>query len=201
MLGQTRERLARCGSSASASMEGRAIARPNRGMPRPAAVQWRAEQLLGQTTQTKPTTRSMSSRFNGGPSNCSAKLAGRSGALRGAELFASMEGRAIARPNLEVSQRGGDTRSGGFNGGPSNCSAKPARRGTRRLMRWRFNGGPSNCSAKHDTHVGRNVFELQWRAEQLLGQTRTWETDDGAKRGFNGGPSNCSAKPSKPSTL
>ena len=109
---------------------------------------------------------------------------------------ASMERQAIARPNakaLERQQRTylrlqwraeqllGQTRGRPrglrqprrFNGGPSNCSAKPLDRHDRPNLTTRFNGGPSNCSAKRRTKVSVASWwcELQWRAEQLLGQT------------------------------
>ena len=136
-----------------ASMEGRAIARPNVGLQHPctglsvvasmegraiarakparvwtststsSSLQWRAEQLPGQTQRVRRSCRLLSSCFNGGPSNCPAK----------------------PPPPLSRSQRAATS----FNGGPSNCPAKPGSvviEVPPRLVS--FNGGPSNCPAK-----------------------------------------------------
>ena len=85
-----------------ASMEGRAIARPNPPSSRSAstphfALQWRAGQLPGQTSTRRTRRRSRRWRFNGGPGNCPAKQYEKVTALHAER--ASMEGRAIARPN------------------------------------------------------------------------------------------------------
>ena len=60
-----------------ASMEGRAIARPNHSDGTPmildAGLQWRAGQLPGQTI-LQVSGISTRGRFNGGPGNCPAKL-------------------------------------------------------------------------------------------------------------------------------
>ena len=107
--------------------------------------------------------------FNGGPGNCPAKHTGgfskitsgkslqwRAGQLPAKQVqprevgqcaCASMEGRAIARPN----------------------SVPPPRTATPPTC---FNGGPGNCPAKRlcaRFHVAAN--RLQWRAGQLPGQT------------------------------
>ena len=70
-----------------ASMEGRAIARPNTKLPtievRLTPLQWRAGQLPGQTGVTIPPARSMPTSFNGGPGNCPAKPAVQTGRLMG----------------------------------------------------------------------------------------------------------------------
>ena len=112
-------------------------------------LQWRAEQLPGQTRSNlvkPPTTthgfnggpsncpakpepvrrmeRRRLARFNGGPSNCPAKRVPGTGGLANRDR-ASMEGRAIARPN-DASPLSPTRRSRCFNGGPSNCPAKPA---------------------------------------------------------------------------
>ena len=84
-------------------------------------LQWRAEQLPGQTPPANQRPFGGSYAFNGGPSNCPAKRC------------RSHEYRAIACP---------------FNGGPSNCPAKPALRCQRSFGQEPFNGGPSNCPAK-----------------------------------------------------
>ena len=61
-------------------------------------LQWRAGQLPGQTPTRRRTSTSGSS-FNGGPGNCPAKRPPL--VIDSAELAsASMEGRAIARPNV-----------------------------------------------------------------------------------------------------
>ena len=67
-------------------MEGRAIARPNASwliseIEPTTTLQWRAEQSLGQTSRRQPAARP--------------------------RTLASMEGRAIARPNQEVAARPG----------------------------------------------------------------------------------------------
>ena len=116
-----------------ASMEGRAIARPNvnvAGVGDPGmALQWRAGQLPGQTSR-------------------SPRIVAR---LLRPEPPASMEGRAIARPN--IARVDGRRRSGwcGFNGGPGNCPAKQSvitARYTASTAGSGFNGGPGNCPAK-----------------------------------------------------
>ena len=175
-------------------MEGRAIARPNQavaltcrlvqgrcfnggpsncpakpaghdanGPDSVAPLQWRAEQLPGQTATASLSDVSV---FNGGPSNCPAKRDPSSLIVRAVAVLASMEGRAIARPNGALhrsrqlhrpsmdeqlpgpTQRGRPTTR--FNGGPSNCPAKRAR-----TLSHSFNGGPSNCPAKLGPIVSR----------------------------------------------
>ena len=159
------------------SMEGRAIARPNSEMSQVAApagfLQWRAEQLPGQTTGRRRGPAAVDDPFNGGPSNCPAKHP------------------AAAPQHL--------TAAAPFNGGPSNCPAKLrlcpggqyprerpsmegraiARPNPPRISAWTlpvttsFNGGPSNCPAKPCgiELVPNTSIPLQWRAEQLPGQT------------------------------
>ena len=212
--------------SLRASMEGRAIARPNptggnAGDTHIQVLQWRAEQLLGQTGAARRTGHTRLVRFNGGPSNCSAKRKNVPTA-RTLAGNASMEGRAIARPNRATerivrrrsqplqwraeqllgqtppAQMGIIPAGAGFNGGPSNCSAKrrrpqlPTRRFPSRLQ-WRAEQllgqtarrrPPSPLGAQasmegraiarpnRERHAnGAQLGELQWRAEQLLGQT------------------------------
>ena len=182
-------------------MEGRAIARPNhpRRRARPSRagsfnggpsncpaklttsnpsstmkflLQWRAEQLPGQTHRRCPQRRrpgpaSMEGRaiarpnppyftppetfitcFNGGPSNCPAKPPIQ--ALRAlSEQTASMEGRAIARPN-----------------GPSSSAERA--QAQRASMEGRAIARP-NFEKRRGRQLG---WLLQWRAEQLPGQTR-----------------------------
>ena len=69
--------VVRCGYDREASMEGRAMARPD-AVRRPlgdgwAMLQWRAEQWLGQTRVDLPGRHRRPHRFNGGPSNGSAR--------------------------------------------------------------------------------------------------------------------------------
>ena len=158
-----------------ASMEGRAIARPNRHSPtrpnrgHPASMEGRAI--------ARPNPHSLASRLS--------------------RQLASMEGRAIARPNRmrprttrANNQASMDRaiarppdgwpplRTAGFNGGPGNCPAKRDRAGIGPAAPGRgpcFNGGPGNCPAKRDG-PGSDLLHyvpasLQWRAGQLPGQT------------------------------
>ena len=165
-----------------ASMEGRAIAPPNqwRGQVSclaPLVLQWRAEQLLGQTVYL----------------------------LREilAVLDASMEGRTIARPNWDRSSI--EPRFMYWLQWRAEQLLGQTRRRRRRTAqcRPRFNGGPSNCSAKRGLRAARRCwpnFRFQWRAEQLLGQTASCSSTFRPRPpGFNGGPSNCSAKPARSS--
>ena len=108
------------------SMEGRAIARPNLAIVgtvtvRVSILQWRAEQLPGQT-----------------------QMAGR--AMR---YDKALQWRAEQLPGQTCS---GSCRSvcvgDPFNGGPSNCPAKPGRSSRSPRCQSTFNGGPSNCPAK-----------------------------------------------------
>ena len=84
-------------------MEGRAIARPNmilylRICVIFAALQWRAGQLPGQTPPRRSARGTAAPSFNGGPGNCPAKPENEFTAFLHIDA-ASMEGRAIARPN------------------------------------------------------------------------------------------------------
>ena len=66
------------------------------------SLQWRAGQLPGQTVSRRPECRCRPKCFNGGPGNCPAKpeVADEDAGL---DDLASMEGRAIARPNNAIS--------------------------------------------------------------------------------------------------
>ena len=160
------------------SMEGRAIARPNyssfQHLVRLIRVllQWRAEQLPGQTA-----------RFTAMPT-LTQVLQWRAEQLPGQTPVDWQLARRVATDlQWRAEQLPGQTGSAPdrtartqppFNGGPSNCPAKPPHchpgpPGTT------FNGGPSNCPAKrHVVHTLR------------VARART---------SFNGGPSNCPAKP------
>ena len=183
-----------------ASMEGRAIARPNLHQSgsnrRPVAarfnggpsncpakpgddpdcvadefsLQWRAEQLPGQTTRAR-------SRPGSGwlLQWRAEQLPGQTAPERRLRCqrqgLASMEGRAIARPNF-LPRESVHSRVGwsGFNGGPSNCPAKRAAPPPRVEVSTPRFGGPS-CTAKPSGCAARHEIRLQWRAEQLPGQT------------------------------
>ena len=182
-------------------MEGRTIARPN-PPPRP------------REPRRKPC-------FNGGPDNCPAKPGDRAG-RRAADLFASMEGRTIARPNViswvrcshgslvlqwRAGQLPGQTTLGpttwrlgttSFNGGPDNCPAKRRCAPTACRGRGSFNGGPDNCPAKRleIDHIaqGQRIASMEGRtiARPNPARRRRWSRSGW---GFNGGPDNCPAKP------
>ncbi len=183
------------------SMEGRAIARPNpaertfwASMLTP--LQWRAGQLPGQTCPAR-------SRGTG-PAH---PLQWRAGQLPGQTSHIpdhyclgarpSMEGRAIARPNLTM--MGCDDEASPslqWRAGQLPGQTPPNRKGTmehkppsmegRAIARPNhpdpqparthpdpFNGGPGNCPAKPGVDLlssALNAF-LQWRAGQLPGQT------------------------------
>ena len=158
------------------SMEGRARARPNPPPKRP-------------TSCSRPS-------FNGGPGTCPAKP-------RTQELAAitrglpSMEGRARARPNLLRSPSGSPCRAP-FNGGPGTC---PAKRGgvvgeepveLLPSMEGRARARP-NVRDHIDTVVG--IFDLQWRAGHVPGQTWPASCSSTTRPAFNGGPGTCPAKP------
>ena len=136
-------------------------------------LQWRAGQLPGQTGASRALEQRSRPRFNGGPGNCPAKpqrlthwtaVVGR--------CRASMEGRAIARPNLmsckslmlldEIASMEG------------RAIARP--------------------NEKHPQPVRAQHGQLQWRAGQLPGQTRSLGVVDHSPAPFNGGPGNCPAK-------
>ena len=195
------------------SMEGRAIARPNADgrLPIPrvprAGLQWRAGQLPGRTERGAPSMegRQLPGRRSTRPWNAlqwrAGQLPGRTCPCRAAAVdqvdFPSMEGRAIARPNIP---RAGNIPAApsAFNGGPGNCPAEPQARGvavgagkipsmegraiarpncgSRRPIRRRsapFNGGPGNCPAEPCRRTSSRPPSIP----------------------FNGGPGNCPAEP------
>ena len=145
----------------AASMEGRTIARPDS----------RCERRTYTVVTPQPC-------FNGGPDNCPARhklrevlgrrvssceLQWRAGQLPGQTGIdrlarsawsvseASMEGRTIARPDLDVFGIASHTRPRScFNGGPDNCPARPAPCVQQYLscVKACFNGGPDNCPAR-----------------------------------------------------
>ena len=170
---------ARRGSRSCASMEGRAIARPNLYLTAVVqekidSLQWRAEQLPGQTARPRARTHPRGRCFNGGPSNCPAKPE-EAGHLRRSGR-ASMEGRAIARPNQVAEVVGvrlaGASMEGRAIARPNQSKVAPCF--AMRLLQWRAEQLPGQTQAA-------SVFAipdlwLQWRAEQLPGQTLSTPT-------------------------
>ena len=184
------------------SMEGRAIARPNRRRPagewgHEPRLQWRAGQLPGQTHKgrgvawTDPAP-SMEGRaiarpnresFPVGSTYRDPSMEGRAIArpnMTGPSAIAgtacttpSMEGRAIARPNLSTSTFS-PAATQSFNGGPGNCPAKPGAGLARRPLR----PEPS----MEGRAIARPNYCVIVRSACLL-------------ESFNGGPGNCPAKP------
>ena len=211
------------GEGRSPSMEG-TTGRPNRPPPTvgpttPPALQWRAEQSLGQTcldlrvreSQRQP---SMEGRAIARPNNVSV----RRGAVRVQPTLQWRAEQSLGQTACDRGHLGG--RHYTFNGGPSNRSAKPHRglhvpaahhhpsmegRAIARPNRAKpsirttacssFNGGPSNRSAKPGVNRRwlMRVDNLQWRAEQSLGPPGR-DTPPALAPTFNGGPSNRSAK-------
>ena len=181
--------------------QAQSLGQTGRRAPIPArsdALQWRAEQSLGQTGSARRYTSSGRRPSMEGRAIARPNAAHPTARLR--PMFVpSMEGRAIARPNagsgdVEAAAQGvlqwraeqslGQTRApamwrrrrrASFNGGPSNRSAK---RGLRRCG----GGGAGRPSMEGRAIARPNEFErlqerledlhLQWRAEQSLGQTR-----------------------------
>ena len=161
--------------------------------------------MPGQTSRTAFTSawrvRDSPSSFNGGPGNCPAKLRSRSTPRRGRLGFnggpgncpakpkpmvglrdppdrASMEGRAIARPNTAGRQHRPDTAAATRASMEGRAIARPNLKaiGTpvASSVTSRFNGGPGNCPAKRRDRDG-------------------WPTSH-RRASFNGGPGNCPAK-------
>ena len=198
-LGQTRGVAEDVVYRLRASMEGRAIARPNMQetsvkWKTPLLLQWRAEQSLGQTCHPLLQAQGYHPASMEGRAIARPNQAGQGG--HDLAEIASMEGRAIARPNQrpEVGFAGGVDASM-----EGRAIARPnlQHQGRARDSHLRFNGGPSNRSAKPGTYDAWTAFygPLQWRAEQSLGQTRPWHSPPQTMSTcFNGGPSNRSAK-------
>ena len=133
--------------------------------------------------------------FNGGPGNCPAKRVRRDVTGRILRMLnaASMEGRAIARPNgTEHAARSPE--------GVCNASmegraiARPnrvPRHGAQPARRHGFNGGPGNCPAKQGSMTSTRHPA---QSPQLPGQTRSRVPVSASQSSFNGGPGNCPAK-------
>ena len=163
--------------------------------------------------------------FNGGPSNCPAKrftVEGRVDEHGAVRPILPLQWRAEQLPGqtLAVSKlhrgRMDARRAVCFNGGPSNCPAKPGayqrRRASLGAPRTSFNGGPSNCPAKrHDTQPSRadaiarpNLSGGPLAAPEASMEGRAIARPNRSIIGparspsrapcFNGGPSNCPAK-------
>ena len=151
--GQTAHRYGHYGLAWLPSMEGRAIARPNK-------------------THTAPHHRRTQT-FNGGPSNCPAKHVGGL-SLTDRSAVPSMEGRAIARPN--ATRRSSTTTSVRSPSMEGRAIARPnilvdeAGVWLPSDLQWRAEQLPGQTSA---TVARRKAqLRLQWRAEQLPGQTQ-----------------------------
>ena len=209
--------------SIAASMEGRAIARPNAGGAAGSAgpadrLQWRAGQLPGRT-RSPPGGGRCCSCFNGGPGNCPAELllmrrcrwlrwsfnggpgncpAERPGVRcrHGTHRRASMEGRAIARPNSRISPHNDATiasMEGRAIARPNEAEHRQAQQEDL-VLQWRAGQLPGRTSAlfvnqnpiKDASMEGRAIArpngsqndrpahsmrQLQWRAGQLPGRT------------------------------
>ena len=166
------------------------------------ALQWRAEQSLGQTKSPSGALLPSSCSFNGGPSNRSAKP---TRAMRAAVAVERLQWRAeqslgqtSARPvTASVS-------TASFNGGPSNRSAKrPELAGVVPRQITASMEGPSNRSAKPPRPSQRSSPPSSFNGGPSNRSAKPgwgWSTTT-AKRCFNGGPSNRSAKPVLFSTL
>ena len=208
-----------------ASMEGRAIARPNAAMTllehgsrglqwraeqlpgqtrifatespsTPMPLQWRAEQLPGQTIGDPPQRRydlaaSMEGRAIARPNR-------RRAAQEEAEIEASMEDRAIARPNPVLRHRRRLRQRASMEGRaiarPNPASDMGWVRAS--LLQWRAEQLPGQTGVS--TAPRATGSTLQWRAEQLPGQTAATGFPQRRRWCFNGGPSNCPAKPARP---
>ena len=175
MPGQTRSARCRSCGGQRASMEGRAIARPNGSTATPSAHGHSFNGGPGNCPAKHPCRCDRPVEqlgFNGGPGNCPAKPGARSGRRRKTRRFNGGPGNCPAKRRLDGPAP--PERGTGFNGGPGNCPAKHRRlRRSRRRLPIRFNGGPGNCPAKR----GRDGV----RSRVLRPR-------------FNGGPGNCPAK-------
>ena len=168
---------------ADPSMEGRAIARPNGGLGRDEpglgsqTLQWRAGQLPGQTSlcNTILAQSVVRSGFNGGPGNCPAKREAACCCQLELGDVASMEGRAIARPNNPVdavfTQKTLPSMEGRAIARPNpDHPAHPALKEA--FLQWRAGQLPGQTMHGQDVAPARTSSAvLQWRAGQLPGQT------------------------------
>ena len=166
------------------SMEGRAIARPNRVIDR---------QRRRPHRDWVP--------FNGGPGNCPAKPAPSGfGHLVPTRVLPSMEGRAIARPNSgpapQLLQGAPSMEAGQLPGQPGDVLHQRGRR-------YPFNGGPGNCPAKPHRSAVETSSRRRSRVPSMEGRAIARPNPGQSKSShtlnrmitFNGGPGNCPAKP------
>ena len=166
-----------------ASMEGRAIARPNQGRLRTAArtslasMEGRAIARPNHDELPWRSTASLWLSFNGGPGNCPAKRCPICTLLRTRHRSASMEGPGNCpakhpQPSIES----------GFRSAGASMEGRAIARPNGVVWWWRvverprFNGGPGNCPAKPPALacISSASLKLQWRAGQLPGQTGSW---------------------------
>ena len=183
-------------------------------------LQWRAGQLPGRTGPAPMVRRHRQRRFNGGPGNCPAEPqpAGR-GCVPPSR--ASMEGRAIARPNVIVHVDG--TRSGGWASMEGRAIARPNLVGLsgrvvvlHASMEGRAIARPNQGHRSGDGHCenaasmeGRAIARpnvvaptSEGRAEGASMEGRAIARPNDRPRGryavrrlgFNGGPGNCPAE-------
>ena len=158
-----------------ASMEGRTIARPDRGGRDPVVV-------------AQPS-------FNGGPDNCPARRAVGATPRRQREPeHASMEGRTIARPDRSPWSRHMSWPWPASMEGRTIARPDPGGTGHQVVRLASMEG---RTIARPDTPLRRHApaVMLQWRAGQLPGQTdvAVVRVDSHTVR-FNGGPDNCPAR-------
>ena len=198
--GQTLGRRRHPSLGIHASMEGRTIARPNRGKsvftPATAStLQWRAGQLPGQTTSTAMEIRQTPA------------LQWRAGQLPGQTTTLVARAASTLRLQWRAGQLPGQTTwtcdepeipQPRFNGGPDNCPAKRPLHWFKRevidRLQWRAGQLPGQTS-RFLRRAAQNTKMLQWRAGQLPGQTgASPRSVTGPQHCFNGGPDNCPAK-------
>ena len=163
-----------CGGAQAASMEGRAIARPNLP-PNPSRVVGHSASMEGRAI----------ARPNSQPSSACIRAP------------ASLQWRAGQLPGQTGTRGCDDPPRHGFNGGPGNCPAKPARAWACRPRPACFNGGPGNCPAKPDAAQIRSVAarraSMEGRAIARPNSARSRPAQK-SRSCFNGGPGNCPAK-------
>ena len=184
---------------AQPSMEGRAIARPNRQSSRVLRLRDSPSMEGRAIARPNPSRRGQSCCLR--RPSMEGRAIARPNPGRAAQARRpprpSMEGRAIARPNwVMVTLPSGcaaclQWRAGqlpgrtcradptsaapvsSFNGGPGNCPAEPGTTSRSAHRPAPFNGGPGNCPAERLVWLRRGsaALLLQWRAGQLPGRT------------------------------
>ena len=169
-------------------MEGRAIARPNwsEDVTNPAvandALQWRAEQLPGQTRlagRRSPAPRTVLLQWR------AEQLPGQTGRPHGQSR--RTVGRAL---QWRAEQLPGQTRVDSDTGAHDHALIAPGRR----ISPSCFNGGPSNCPAKREAGNSLSTpASMEGRAIARPNENHRFHRTECGRR-FNGGPSNCPAK-------